>query len=71
MSDERVDLADYLLDHYGICTQFPCVCLRGRWQGRACPHWHPIGATTWEELRVYHLKRREMDDKLYRYEASP
>jgi len=63
MSDAD-DLADYLLDHYGTCVRGPdCYwgvdrhskfdgCLKTGWKGRGCPHWRPLGATTYAELRL-------------------
>lgn len=50
------DLAEYLLDNYGTCElEAGCYwcpgCLKNGWLGRACPHWKPLGVTTWEELR--------------------
>lgn len=60
----RNDLSDYLLDNYGHCDRAEdCYhgrdaagrfngCLRIGWQGRACKHWHPLGAQTFEELRA-------------------
>jgi hypothetical protein len=56
-------MADYLLDNYGECTRgADCYwgkdtrgkrngCLLTGWLGRKCPHWRPLGATTWDELR--------------------
>lgn len=57
------DLADYLLDYYGTCDRDedcywgkdqlgrPNGCLNVGWKGRGCPHWKPLGATTYEELK--------------------
>lgn len=58
----RNDLAEYLLDNYGVCDrEADCYhgkdksgrfngCLRTGWRGRECKHWHPLGATSLEEL---------------------
>jgi hypothetical protein len=43
-------LRDYLLDNYGVCKATPCACVAGVWRGRACPHWQPLGATSYVEL---------------------
>lgn len=46
-------LADYIADHYGACgLDNNCECLKpGKpWLGRACAHWKPVEARTWEEL---------------------
>ena len=57
-----MSLSDYLLDHYGFCDrETDCYwgkdakgrdngCNKIGWKGRSCPHWHPLGATTYEEL---------------------
>jgi hypothetical protein len=50
------DLADYLLDNYGICALTPCACLRSGWIGRQCQNWLPNGARTWEDLRQVQRK---------------
>lgn len=59
----RNDLADYLLDNYGICERGPdCYwgkdsggryngCLKTGWRGQQCDHWKPLGATNLDELR--------------------
>jgi len=51
------ELADYIADHYGMCTLNPCACLKEGWRGRRCPFWVPVNARTWEELhkvqRIY------------------
>ena len=64
----RNDIRDYLLDNYGTCDRGgDCFwgkdkrgnyngCLRLEWRGRACRHWHPLGATTLQEL---HERLRE------------
>jgi hypothetical protein len=60
------DLAAYIADHHGSCDRDKpkrndCYwgkdatgryngCLKVGWLGRACPHWHPVSATSWEEL---------------------
>lgn len=55
--------ADYILDNYGECTRgADCYfgkdaqgrdngCRKIGWIGRYCPHWKPLGSTSWEELR--------------------
>lgn len=60
----RNDIADYLLDNYGTCDrEAGCYwgkdscgnyngCLRNGWRGRACKHWHPLGATSLQELHA-------------------
>ncbi len=50
-------LADYLLDNYGECRRGNphCGhhgCRKTGWRGRLCPHWSPLGATTWDELKA-------------------
>jgi hypothetical protein len=59
---KRSDLAEYLLDNYGVCDRdADCYwgkdeygldngCLRLGWRGRKCKHWHPMGVTSWNEL---------------------
>lgn len=49
------DLADYIADNYGACDRGPsCRCLKpsSPWLGRACAHWQPVQAKTWDELRA-------------------
>ncbi len=60
----RNDLSDYLLDNYGECDRGAnCYwgrdalgrfngCLKTGWRGRACNHWHPLGAQTLDELKT-------------------
>lgn len=60
----RNDLAAYIADNYGTCDRAAdCYwgtdllghyngCLRVGWSGVECPHWHPVEATTWDELRT-------------------
>ena len=57
-------LGDYLADNYGQCRLTPCRCLRAAhgWIGRACVHWVPTTARTWDELKA--LQRAV-------YEAAP
>jgi hypothetical protein len=61
-----MSLVDYLLDTWGSCdrdklTKNDCFwgkdaqgkdngCLKTGWKGRNCLHWHPLGATTYEQL---------------------
>ena len=57
------DLSNYLLDNYGECDRNEdCYwgkdsvgnwngCLRLGWKGQSCLHWHPLGATTLEQLK--------------------
>ena len=57
------DLANYLLDHYGTCDLEGDDCLHignnaQPWIGRLCPHWTPLGATTWQQLREFHERER-------------
>lgn len=59
----RNDLSDYLLDNYGTCARGadcyhgtdhrgrPDGCAKVGWKGRACTHWHPLGAQTLDELK--------------------
>jgi len=59
----RNEVAEYLLDNYGSCDRgADCYwgkdrqgrrngCLYTGWLGRACNHWHPLGATTLDELK--------------------
>lgn len=60
----RNDLVEYLADNYGTCDR-DADCYHGRdanghfngclflgWKGRGCPHWHPLGITTFEELSI-------------------
>lgn len=59
------DLAAYLLDNYGTCKlgaacNRPPGCLKLGWIGRACPHWQPLGARTYEELRDLQAKRGDV-----------
>lgn len=50
------DTADYIADNYGQCLRGPACgrdgCLRTGWLGRACPHWQPVKAKDWDELRA-------------------
>lgn len=66
------DLADYIAENYGTCDrdkpeQNDCYwgkdalgrwngCLRTVWRGRRCPHWKPVAARTWDELRAFHME---------------
>lgn len=50
-------LAAYIADNYGICRRdTDCYhgpgCRKTGWIGRACPHWQPVKAKTWEELAI-------------------
>lgn len=61
----RNDLADYIADTYGHCDrETDCYwgmdahgnrngCLYVGWRGRACKHWHPVEARSWEELHAW------------------
>lgn len=55
----RNDLAQYIADNYGRCTQTRCKCLKDGWLGCACPNWQPVKAATWEELREEMLRPHE------------
>lgn len=54
------DLADYLLDNYGLCKLDVCICIQPikrtspvefpPWLGRLCPNWQPSGALTNNDL---------------------
>ena len=58
----KSDLADYLLDNYGVCSRgADCYhgkdargkfngCLRVGWRGRSCLHWIPVDAISYEDL---------------------
>lgn len=53
-------LADYIADNYGECVRGPacyhaqdgCRHPGNSWLGRQCPHWRPVKAKDWEELRA-------------------
>lgn len=59
----RDDLATYIADNYGTCNRgSDCYhgtdsrgrfngCLRIGWRDVECPHWHPIEASNWDELK--------------------
>ncbi len=53
-------LRKHLDDNYGYCElDSPnCNCLRSGWIGKACPHWVPTGASTWDELRQFNAEQR-------------
>lgn len=65
----RNDLAAYIADNYGTCDRgADCYhgkdeqgryngCLRVGWRGCACPHWHPVGATSLDELKKIMLEK--------------
>lgn len=54
----------YLADHYGACRrqkagdECRCVGPGKRWLGRFCPHWEPLGATTFADLGLNIEERR-------------
>lgn len=52
--DSDLDLRQYLADNYGHCALGTnCECLKSRreWLGTLCPHWQPLGAMNWEDLK--------------------
>lgn len=61
--EDQITFKEYLLDHYGHCDRTAeCYsgidafgrfngCLKTGWKGRACKHWRPLGAETFDELR--------------------
>jgi len=65
VSNRNIDIADvlavetgqrpdYIADYYGRCRLDRCRCLdtTTSWLGRACPHWEPANASTWDQLRA-------------------
>lgn len=66
------ELADYLLDNYGVCgksfSDGDCDCLKpgAAWLGRGCSFWKPCGATTYDQLeeamRIVHVELAKKSD---------
>lgn len=57
-----MSLKAYIQNHYGTCALGlkKCECQKtGRWYGTMCPHWEPLEASNWEELRELQLRRLE------------
>lgn len=67
------DLARYIHSHYGTCEQAEqtdkCECLYKQQDQRACAHYEPTTAATWEELLAqarerYKQHKEQREDRL-------